>query len=74
MKFLILVKRILSVMLCLLFPTALLAHPGHGHEGTVLHDLIHAAWIAAILVVIALPLLGKKKFRWWKSTADRDDG
>jgi len=57
----------ISVIVCVLFPVALFAHPGHGPEGTLLHDVVHAAWIATIVVVIALPLQ-----KWWKAGADKN--
>jgi len=68
MKLSISAKAWSTGLLCILAPVLLSAHPGHGHEGTVLHDLIHAAWIAATTAVIALSL-----FRWWKSIANRND-
>jgi hypothetical protein len=63
------IKILCLFVLCVSTPIALFAHPGHGQEGTALHDLVHAAWITAIVAIIALPLL-----RWWKAGPNRDDG
>ena len=50
-------NRALFTALCLL-PTALIAHPGSG----MVHDSQHVSWLFAVLAVVFVGFLLKKKY------------